>query len=107
MTEVTAAARDGRASVADLSGSTVTLTNIGVFGVDTGTPLLNPGEAVILCLGAVRRRPWEHRGAVALRSTVQLSMTLDHRIIDGEVGSRVLARVGRILEDPRTELLLV
>jgi pyruvate dehydrogenase E2 component (dihydrolipoamide acetyltransferase) len=107
MTEVTAAARDGRASVADLSGSTVTLTNIGVFGVDTGTPLLNPGEAVILCLGAVRRRPWEHRGAVALRSTVQLSMTFDHRIIDGEVGSRVLARVGRILQDPRTELLLV
>jgi pyruvate dehydrogenase E2 component (dihydrolipoamide acetyltransferase) len=107
MTEVTAAARDGRASVADLSGSTVTLTNIGVFGMDTGTPLLNPGEAVILCLGAVRRRPWEHRGAVALRSTVQLSMTFDHRIIDGEVGSRVLARVGGILENPRTELLLV
>jgi pyruvate dehydrogenase E2 component (dihydrolipoamide acetyltransferase) len=107
MTEVTAAARDGRASVADLSGSTVTLTNIGVFGIDTGTPLLNPGEAVIFCLGAVRRRPWEHKGAVALRSTVQLSMTFDHRILDGEVGSRVLARVGRILQDPRTELLLV
>jgi pyruvate dehydrogenase E2 component (dihydrolipoamide acetyltransferase) len=107
MTEVTAAARDGRASVENLTGGTVTLTNIGVFGVDTGTPLLNPGEAVILCLGAVRRRPWEHRGAVALRSTVQLSMTFDHRIIDGEVGSRVLARVGRVLEDPRTELLLV
>ncbi|MGF1647181.1 MAG: dihydrolipoamide acetyltransferase family protein [Kineosporiaceae bacterium] len=107
MTEVTRAAREGRAGVEDLTGSTVTLTNIGVFGVDSGTPLLNPGEAVILCLGAVRRRPWEHRGGVALRSTVELSITFDHRILDGEVGSRVLARVGRILEDPRTELLLV
>jgi pyruvate dehydrogenase E2 component (dihydrolipoamide acetyltransferase) len=106
LTELATSAREGRSTVEDMSRGTITITNIGVFGVDSGTPILNPGEAAILCLGAVRRRPWEHKGHVALRWTTELSLSFDHRLVDGELGSRVLAKVGRVLEDPRTELLL-
>jgi pyruvate dehydrogenase E2 component (dihydrolipoamide acetyltransferase) len=106
LTELVRTAREGKATPADLAGGTITITNIGVFGVDAGTPILNPGEAAILCLGAVRRRPWEHKGRVALRWTTQLALSFDHRLVDGELGSRVLARVGAVLGDPRRELLL-
>ena len=99
-------ARAGKTPPPAMAHGTVTITNIGVFGVDTATPILNPGEAAILCIGAVRRTPWEHKGAVALRSTMQLALSFDHRLVDGDLGSRVLARVARILEDPRWELLL-
>ncbi|GAA1850882.1 dihydrolipoamide acetyltransferase family protein [Pseudonocardia ailaonensis] len=107
LTALVATARDGRTTPEDLARGTITLTNIGVFGVDAGTPILNPGEAAILCLGAVRRTPWEHRGRVALRWTTQLALSFDHRLVDGELGSRVLARVGAVLHDPRRQLLLV
>jgi pyruvate dehydrogenase E2 component (dihydrolipoamide acetyltransferase) len=106
LTDLVTTARDGRTTPQDMSGGTITITNIGVFGVDAGTPILNPGEAAILCVGAVRRTPWEHRGAVALRWTTQLSLSFDHRLVDGELGSKVLARVARILENPRWELVL-
>lgn len=106
LTDLVATAREGRSTPEDMSRGTITITNIGVFGVDTGTPILNPGEAAILCVGAVRRRPWEHRGGIALRWTTQLALSFDHRLVDGELGSRVLARVGKILEDPKWELLL-
>jgi pyruvate dehydrogenase E2 component (dihydrolipoamide acetyltransferase) len=106
LTDLVDDAREGRSTPADLTRGTITITNIGAFGVDAGTPILNPGEAAILCLGAVRRTPWEHKGAVALRWTTQLAMSFDHRLVDGELGSRVLARVGTILENPKWELLL-
>ncbi|GAA1858009.1 dihydrolipoamide acetyltransferase family protein [Pseudonocardia ailaonensis] len=106
LTELVRTARDGKATPADMSRGTITITNIGVFGVDAGTPILNPGEAAILCVGAVRRSPWEHKGKVALRSTTQLALSFDHRLVDGELASKVLARVGRILENPKWELLL-
>ncbi|WP_028938466.1 dihydrolipoamide acetyltransferase family protein [Pseudonocardia spinosispora] len=106
LTELVDTARTGATTPADMSRGTVTITNVGVFGVDTATPILNPGEAAILCLGAVRRLPWEHKGKVALRHTTQLALSFDHRLVDGELGSRVLARVGAILENPRWELLL-
>ncbi|GGJ67074.1 dihydrolipoamide acetyltransferase family protein [Streptomyces brasiliensis] len=99
-------ARDGRTAPQDLTRGTITITNIGVFGIDAGTPILNLGEAAILCVGAVRRRPWEHKGRVALRWTTQLALSFDHRLVDGELGSKVLARVGTILRDPERELLL-
>jgi pyruvate dehydrogenase E2 component (dihydrolipoamide acetyltransferase) len=89
-----------------MSGGTITITNVGVFGVDAATPILNPGEAAILCFGAVRRRPWEYRGEVALREVTELSLSFDHRLVDGELGSRVLARVAAVLADPAGELLL-
>ena len=78
-----------------------------MFGVDTGTPIINPGEAAILCLGAVRRMPWEHRGEIALRDVVTLSLSFDHRLVDGEQGSRFLADVGAMLRRPGMTLAMV
>jgi pyruvate dehydrogenase E2 component (dihydrolipoamide acetyltransferase) len=98
--ELTDQARAARSTPADLSGGTITITNIGVFGVDTGVPLLNPGEAAILALGSVQRRPWEHGGEVALRDVVTLSLAFDHRLVDGEGAARFLRAVGEILSDP-------
>ncbi|MBF5030650.1 dihydrolipoamide acetyltransferase family protein [Micromonospora sp. WMMA1976] len=106
LNELAATAREGRTRPADLAGGTITITNIGVFGVDAGTPILNPGEAAILCLGALRRMPWVVDEQVVPRWTVQLSLSFDHRLVDGELGSRVLAHVGRFLEDPLWGLAL-
>lgn len=99
-------ARAGKMSPAELSGGTFSITNIGVFGIDAGTPLLNPGEAGILALGAVRRIPWEHKGAVALRQVMTLSLSFDHRLVDGRAGSLFLAEVGAVLADPAMVLAL-
>jgi 2-oxoisovalerate dehydrogenase E2 component (dihydrolipoyl transacylase) len=106
VTELIETARAGKASTQQLTGGTITITNVGVFGVDSGTPILNLGESAILCLGAVRRAPAEHKGRIALRWTTQLSMSFDHRLIDGELGGKALARIGQILANPRRELLL-
>jgi pyruvate dehydrogenase E2 component (dihydrolipoamide acetyltransferase) len=105
LTELTETARAGRTSPADMSGGTITITNVGVFGVDTGTPILNPGESAILAFGAVREMPWVHKGKLAVRQVTQLGLSFDHRIIDGELGSRFLADVGALLSDPGTALL--
>nr|WP_155841385.1 dihydrolipoamide acetyltransferase family protein [Agromyces luteolus] len=99
-------ARAGRTAPADLTGGTISITNIGVFGIDAGTPILNPGEAAILAMGAVRRTPWEHRGEIALRDVMTLSLSFDHRLVDGEQGSRFLADVGRILREPGLALTM-
>lgn len=100
-------ARAGKASPADLSGGTISITNIGVFGIDAGTPILNPGEAMILAMGAVRRMPWEFHDEIALRQVMTLSISFDHRLVDGEQGSRFLADVGAILSDPGMLLTMV
>ncbi len=105
--ELAAAARAGELAPSQLSGSTFTITNIGVFGVDAGTPILNPGEAGILAMGAVRRRPWEHEGDLALREIMTLSLSFDHRLVDGEQGARLLTDVGTLLSDPATALAMV
>ena len=93
-------ARDGKTAVAELSGGTISITNIGSFGIDSGTPIINPGEAAILCTGAIQRRPWEFEGQIALRSVMTLSLSFDHRLVDGAEGSAFLAEIGRILADP-------
>ena len=93
-------ARDGKTAVAELSGGSISITNIGSFGIDSGTPIINPGEAAILCSGAIRRQPWEFRGEIALRSVMTLSVSFDHRLVDGAAGSAFLAEIGRILADP-------
>jgi len=93
-------ARAGKASPADLAGGTITITNVGVFGVDGGTPILTPGEAAILAFGQVRDAPWVVDGQLAVRAVCTLSLSFDHRIIDGELGSAVLRDVGSMLEDP-------
>jgi 2-oxoisovalerate dehydrogenase E2 component (dihydrolipoyl transacylase) len=98
-------AREGRTSVADMQRGTFTITNVGVFGVDTGTPIINPGEAAILAFGAIREQPWVHRGKVKPRWVTTLALSFDHRIIDGELGSRFLRDVSMFLEDPASSLL--
>jgi 2-oxoisovalerate dehydrogenase E2 component (dihydrolipoyl transacylase) len=104
LADLTATAREGKTSPADMTGGTITITNVGVFGVDTGTPILNPGESAILAFGAVREMPWVHKGKVVPRQVTQLALSFDHRIIDGELGSRFLADIGALLHDPGTAL---
>lgn len=100
LVELTATAKEGKTGPADLADGTITITNVGVFGVDSGTPILNPGEAAILCFGAIRRQPWEFEGEIALRSVTTLSLSFDHRLVDGEQGSRFLADIASMLSDP-------
>ena len=98
--ELASTARAGKATPADLSGGTITITNVGVFGVDAGTPILTPGEAAILAFGQVKDAPWVVDGPLAVRKVCPLAMSFDHRIIDGELGSAVLREVGAMLTDP-------
>ncbi len=105
LAELTEKARSGRTSPADLTGGTITITNIGVFGVDGGTPILNPGEAAILAVGQIRDMPWVHKGKLKIRKVATLSLSFDHRLVDGELGSKVLRDVGAVLENPK-ELVL-
>ena len=100
-------ARAGKTTPADLTGGTFSISNVGVFGVDAGTPILNPGEAAILALGAVREQPWAHEGTVALRQVMTLSLSFDHRLVDGEQGARFLGEVGTILAEPAMALALM
>ncbi|MFV2198787.1 dihydrolipoamide acetyltransferase family protein [Nocardiopsis sp. LOL_012] len=105
LAELTATAREGRTSPADMARGTITITNVGVFGVDAGTPILNPGEAAILAFGQIRKMPWVHKGELAVRDVTTLSLSFDHRMVDGELGSKVLRDVGAVLEDPELTAL--
>lgn len=96
-----ATAREGKTSPADMQHGTITITNVGVFGVDTGTPILNPGESAILAVGAIKLQPWVHKGKVKARHVTTLALSFDHRLIDGELGSRFLADIAAVLEHPR------
>lgn len=97
---LTASARASTLTPADMSDGTITITNVGVFGIDTGTPILNPGESAILAFGAIREMPWVVDGQVVPRHVTQLALSFDHRLVDGELGSRVLADVAKVLQDP-------
>ncbi|GGQ11202.1 dihydrolipoamide acetyltransferase component of pyruvate dehydrogenase complex [Streptomyces roseolilacinus] len=99
--ELVATAREGRTTPAAMQGGTVTITNVGVFGVDTGTPILNPGESAILAVGAIKLQPWVHKGKVKPRHVTTLALSFDHRLVDGELGSKVLADVAAVLEQPK------
>jgi len=98
-------AREGRTQPADMSGGSITITNVGVFGVDSGTPILNSGEAAILCFGAVRQLPWVVKGKIKPRWVTQLSVSFDHRLVDGDLGSRFLADIAAVLHDPSQALV--
>jgi len=100
-------ARAGKTSPEGMSHGTITITNIGALGVDAGTPILNPGEAAILAFGAVRAMPWVVDGEIVVRKVTQLAMSFDHRLVDGALGSHVLAEVGRLLNDPGETFLHV
>ncbi|WP_169981833.1 dihydrolipoamide acetyltransferase family protein [Microbispora sp. H10836] len=98
--DLTERARAGKCRPAELSGGTITITNVGVFGVDAGTPILNPGEVAILAVGQIRDMPWVVDGQLAVRKVTTLALSFDHRVVDGELGSYVLRDVGAMLEDP-------
>ena len=100
ISELATTARDGKTPPADLARGTITITNVGVFGVDTGTPILTPGESAILALGRVKPAPWVHEGELAVRQVTTLALSFDHRIVDGDLGSAVLRDVGAMLTDP-------
>ncbi|MDT4921990.1 MAG: hypothetical protein QOI15_2892, partial [Pseudonocardiales bacterium] len=106
---LTETARAGKASPADMTGGSFTITNVGVFGVDTGTPIINPGESAILAFGAVRRMPWVvGNGAderIEPRWVTQLAVSFDHRLVDGQLGSQFLANLAGLLTDPGLALL--
>ncbi|GIF75383.1 dihydrolipoamide acetyltransferase family protein [Asanoa siamensis] len=105
MTALVQTAKSGKTPPADMSGGTLTITNVGVFGVDAGTPILPPGESAIVAFGAVRETPWVHEGQIQIRQVTQLAMSFDHRIIDGELGAKYLRDVGAFLSDPEATLL--
>ena len=109
LTALTETARAGKTSPADMAGGSITITNVGVFGVDTGTPILNPGETGIVAFGAVRRTPWVvGSGAderIEPRWVTQLAVSFDHRVVDGQDGSQFLADVADVLRDPGLALL--
>jgi 2-oxoisovalerate dehydrogenase E2 component (dihydrolipoyl transacylase) len=109
LNELTATARSGKTQPAEMSGGTFTITNVGVFGVDAGTPIINPGESAILCFGAVRKQPWvmstDQGDEIVIRQVTQLALSFDHRHVDGEKGSRFLADVAAMMEDPATALV--
>ncbi|MFE6849836.1 dihydrolipoamide acetyltransferase family protein [Streptomyces sp. NPDC057674] len=101
LSELISKARDGKTTPAAMQGGTFTITNVGVFGVDTGTPILNPGESAILAVGAIKLQPWVHKGKVKPRQVTTLALSFDHRLVDGELGSKFLADVAAILEQPK------
>jgi 2-oxoisovalerate dehydrogenase E2 component (dihydrolipoyl transacylase) len=103
--ELTANARSGRVQPAAMSDGTITITNVGALGIDTGTPILNPGEAAILAFGAIRQQPWVHDGEIQVRWVTQLALSFDHRLVDGELGARLLYDVGRVMNDPSQGLV--
>jgi pyruvate dehydrogenase E2 component (dihydrolipoamide acetyltransferase) len=98
--QLTITARDGKTQPAQMAGGTITVTNIGVFGMDTGTPILNPGEVAIVALGTIKQKPWVVDGEVRPRFVTTLGASFDHRVVDGDVASRFLADVAAIIEEP-------
>jgi pyruvate dehydrogenase E2 component (dihydrolipoamide acetyltransferase) len=98
--KLTLTARDGKTQPAEMAGGTVTITNVGVFGMDTGTPILNPGESAIVALGTIKQKPWVVDGEVRPRFVTTIGASFDHRIVDGDVASRFLADVASIIEEP-------
>jgi 2-oxoisovalerate dehydrogenase E2 component (dihydrolipoyl transacylase) len=103
--DLVARARAGRLAPDDMSGGTLTLTNVGTFGVEGATPILNPPEAAILGLGVIRPRPWVVEGSVEVREVMTLSISIDHRVVDGELGGNVLRHIAELLSVPARALL--
>ncbi|GAA1827147.1 dihydrolipoamide acetyltransferase family protein [Agromyces salentinus] len=98
--QLTLTAREGKTQPAEMANGTITVTNIGVFGMDTGTPILNPGEVAIVALGTIKQKPWVVDGEVRPRYVTTIGASFDHRVVDGDVASRFLADVASIIEEP-------
>ena len=98
--KLAATAREGRTTPQDMANGTITITNIGVFGVDTGTPILNPGEVGIVALGSIRPKPWVVDNEILVRQVTTIGATFDHRVVDGDVASRFVQDVASVIEEP-------
>jgi pyruvate dehydrogenase E2 component (dihydrolipoamide acetyltransferase) len=98
--QLAATAREGKTTAADMKDGTITITNIGVFGVDTGTPILNPGEVAIVALGSIRPKPWVVNNEIQVRQVTTIGATFDHRVVDGDVASRFVQDVASVIEEP-------
>lgn len=98
--QLAATAREGKTTPEDMSNGTITITNIGVFGVDTGTPILNPGEVSIVALGSIRKKPWVVDDEIVVRHVTTIGATFDHRVVDGDVASRFVQDVASVIEEP-------
>jgi pyruvate dehydrogenase E2 component (dihydrolipoamide acetyltransferase) len=98
--QLAATARDGKTTPEDMKDGTITITNIGVFGVDTGTPILNPGEVGIVALGSIRKKPWVVDDEIVVRQVTTIGATFDHRVVDGDVASRFVQDVASVIEEP-------
>lgn len=98
--KLTLTARDGKTTPEEMSGGTITITNLGSFGVDTGTPILNPGEVTIVALGTIKPKPWVVEGEVRARMVTTVAASFDHRVVDGDVASKFVADVASVMEEP-------
>lgn len=105
LAQLVATAREGKTPPAAMSNGTITITNIGVFGIGSGTPILNPGESAILAMGSIKLQPWVHNGRIKPRQVTTLALSFDHRLVDGELGSKVLADTAAFLEHPKRHLI--
>ncbi|QFU94574.1 dihydrolipoamide acetyltransferase family protein [Amycolatopsis sp. YIM 10] len=106
LSDLTDVAREGKTAPGDMVNGSITITNVGVFGVDTGTPIITPGESAILAFGAIRDTPWVVDGEIKVRKVLQLALSFDHRVVDGQQGSQFLADVGMLLSDPASAFIL-
>ncbi|MEL0316767.1 MAG: dihydrolipoamide acetyltransferase family protein [Aquiluna sp.] len=98
--QLAATAREGKTSPEEMANGTITITNIGVFGVDTGTPILNQGEVSIVALGSIRKKPWVVDDEIVVRHITTIGATFDHRVVDGDVASRFVQDVASVIEEP-------
>lgn len=100
LSELSEQAQSGRTLPDDLTGGTFTVTNLGMYGIDAFTPIINPPETGILGIGRIVLRPVAWEGGVALREQVTLSLSFDHRVVDGAPAARFLARIKELIEQP-------
>lgn len=98
--KLTLTAREGKTTPEEMSGGTITITNLGSFGVDTGTPILNPGEVTIVALGTIKPKPWVVNGEIRARMVTTVAASFDHRVVDGDVASKFVADVAAVMEEP-------
>ena len=100
LNNLTTRAREGKTQPAEMANGTLTITNIGSLGIDTGTPIINPGEVAIVAFGTIKQKPWVVDGEVIPRWVTTLGGSFDHRVVDGDLSARFMADVAAILEEP-------